>query len=110
MFRTITTKRDGICKRCNSEVPPGTKVRYNGFGIWHFSSDPACQTVTDLRQGSASTTPAPTTQSAIQEGQFTVDENPYPADERAVGGYPTPATRKREAVPNLNPNHPASNF
>lgn len=37
-FTTITAKYPGTCRRCGGAVEPGTRVRYNGRGLWHLSA------------------------------------------------------------------------
>lgn len=68
MFRTITSRFAGTCRRCNEAFEAGTKIRYGGPGrTYHIKKD--CSS-------------CPSEELA----------NPYSADEQAVGGYPVPAT------------------
>ena len=40
MFRTITAKYAGICKRCNGPISIGQKIRYAGYGrTYHLASE-----------------------------------------------------------------------
>lgn len=40
MFRTITAKYPGICKRCNKSIYVGDKIRYGGPGrTYHLAAD-----------------------------------------------------------------------
>jgi len=39
MFRTITAKYPGICRRCNGPIAIGDQIRYGGAGrSYHFAS------------------------------------------------------------------------
>jgi hypothetical protein len=38
MFRTITAKFTGTCKRCRKPIQPGERIRYGGYGkTYHFT-------------------------------------------------------------------------
>jgi DnaJ-class molecular chaperone len=40
MFKTITSRYAGTCKRCKQNFEAGTKIRYGGFGrTYHLSKD-----------------------------------------------------------------------
>lgn len=39
MFRTITAKYPGSCKRCGGSIYPGDSIRYGGPGrLYHFAA------------------------------------------------------------------------
>lgn len=49
MFRTITAKYPGICKRCNKSIFVGDKIRYGGPGrTYHMAKD--CTASTQQQQ------------------------------------------------------------
>lgn len=61
MFRMITANRPDRCRRCQGDIPPGTKIRYGGPGrIYHLKRDcPAGDTPSERspRRGPVDDTP-----------------------------------------------------
>lgn len=87
MFRTITARHTGTCKRCRQAFEAGTRIRYGGPGrTYHLSAacprggQPPLSAEEDrVRRQMASD------QRAWNEARRGPD--PYPADERATGGF-----------------------
>jgi len=56
MFRTLTAKYPGICRRCNGPIAIGDKIRYGGPGrSYHLASACATSTHADIPTANRST-------------------------------------------------------